>query len=135
MVEKIKVAVDSQREINLIVIVRTDAWANFLMSEVIERCMMYAEASADVVFPAMLWSVEGFRLISGKVDVPLGGIPHQPLFQEVNNGGTSSRENLMRNVNSAELASAGCNLILFPVVSRLFRNSRFNWNGISTKFH
>lgn len=50
MVEKVKAAVDTRKNSDFLIIARTDALATHGFEHAIERCKIYAEAGADVLF-------------------------------------------------------------------------------------
>ncbi|MHA1377430.1 MAG: isocitrate lyase/PEP mutase family protein [Candidatus Helarchaeota archaeon] len=58
MVSKIKAAVDSRKNRNFVIIARTDALAPLGFDAAIERCKIYAEAGADIIF------MDGLRRMS-----------------------------------------------------------------------
>lgn len=56
MLDKIKVAVNSRRDKNFVIIARTDCYNSMGLDEAIRRCKLYYEAGADVVMPENLKS-------------------------------------------------------------------------------
>ena len=70
MVNKIKAAVDTRVDGDLIIIARTDARAVFGIDEAIERAHAYVEAGADVIFVEAPETEEEIRRIAREISVP-----------------------------------------------------------------
>ena len=71
MVEKIKVAVDTRSDNNLVIIARTDARQSEGLDGTLRRLEAYANAGADVVFPEALQSEEEMRTACAAFDLPV----------------------------------------------------------------
>lgn len=56
MVRKIKVAIEARSDPNMVIIARSDARASEGFDRMLDRCVAYAEAGADVIFPEALLS-------------------------------------------------------------------------------
>lgn len=70
MVEKIKAAVDTRENPDLVIIARTDARAVLELEKAIERAQVYAEAGADMTFVEAPRNVEELRKIAQEIKVP-----------------------------------------------------------------
>ena len=71
MVEKVKVAVDTRADENLVIIARTDARQSEGLDGTLRRLEAYAKAGADVVFPEALQSEEEMRAACAAFDLPV----------------------------------------------------------------
>ena len=71
MVEKVKVAVDTRIDENLVIIARTDARQSEGLDGTLRRLEAYAKAGADVVFPEALESEEEMRIACAAFDLPV----------------------------------------------------------------
>src|SRR5207302_11412284 len=71
MVGKIKADKGARRDLNFMIIARTDARAVEGFDRAVERAGKYIAAGADVIFPEALQSFEEFRDFAKKIDVPL----------------------------------------------------------------
>ena len=71
MVEKVKVAVDTRSDDNLVIIARTDARQSEGLDGTLRRLEAYAKAGADVVFPEALQSEEEMRTACAAFDLPV----------------------------------------------------------------
>ena len=71
MVGKIKAAVASRRDPNVMIIARTDARAVEDFDRAVERAGEYLAAGADAIFPEALQSLEEFRDFAKEIDAPL----------------------------------------------------------------
>jgi len=71
MVGKIKAAVGARRDLNFMIIARTDARAVEGFDRAVERAGKYIAAGADAIFPEALQSFEEFRDFAKEIDVPL----------------------------------------------------------------
>ena len=71
MVEKVKVAVDTRIDENLVIIARTDARQSEGLDGTLRRLEAYAKAGADVVFPEALESEEEMRTACAAFDLPV----------------------------------------------------------------
>ena len=105
MVKKIRVAVESRRSADFLVIARTDARTTLGLDEALRRAEAYAKAGADVLFVESPESEEEMRTIGRAFDLPL-------VANMVEKGRTPllSRE---------ELQALGFRLAIFPVTALL----------------
>lgn len=71
MVEKIKVAVETRTDENLLIIARTDARQREGLDGALRRLEAYARAGADVLFPESLESEEEMRSACAAFDLPI----------------------------------------------------------------
>ena len=71
MVEKIKVAVDSRKDTNFLIIARTDARTSLGLDEAIGRVLAYRRAGADILFVESPETESEFEKIASSVDAPL----------------------------------------------------------------
>ncbi len=70
MVAKLKAALDARVDADLILCARTDARAVHGLDEAIERCQLYREAGADLLFVDAPISVEELRRVCSEIDGP-----------------------------------------------------------------
>jgi methylisocitrate lyase len=70
MINKIKAAVDTRQDEDLVIIARTDARAVFGMDEAIERAHAFVEAGADAIFVEAPVAIEEIRRIAREISVP-----------------------------------------------------------------
>ncbi|MCP3099436.1 methylisocitrate lyase [Myxococcus sp. K15C18031901] len=101
MVDRIKAAVDARTDANFVIMARTDALAVEGEARAIERAVACVEAGADMIFPEAMTRLDQYRRFVDAVKVPvLANITEfgaTPLF------------------TTAELASAGVALVLYPL--------------------
>ena len=71
MVGKIKTAVGARRDVDFMIIARTDARAVEDFDRTVERAGKYIAAGADAIFPEALQSFEEFRDFAKEIDAPL----------------------------------------------------------------
>lgn len=71
MVNKIKAAVDTRIDQDLVIIARTDARAVYGLEDALERAQAYVEAGADVIFVEAPHSKEEMITIRNKIEAPL----------------------------------------------------------------
>ena len=100
MIGKIKAALDSRRDQNLVVIARTDARAVLGLQEAIERGVAYAEAGADMIFVDAPESAEELSLIARSIPAPL--------MANLSEGGKTPL------VSAKELQDMGYKLVIYP---------------------
>lgn len=100
MVAKIRVAVESRDDSNLLIIARTDARTTLGLDEALRRGEAYARAGADILFIESPESVEEMRRIGQSFDVPL-------VANMVEGGRTPV-------LPAAELSALGYRLAIFP---------------------
>ena len=70
MVAKLKAALDARVDADLILCARTDARAVHGLDDAIERCQLYREAGADLLFVDAPVSVEELRRVCSEIDGP-----------------------------------------------------------------
>jgi len=70
MVAKLKAALDARVDADLILCARTDARAVHGLDEAIERCQLYRQAGADLLFVDAPVSVEELRRVCSEIDGP-----------------------------------------------------------------
>jgi 2-methylisocitrate lyase-like PEP mutase family enzyme len=70
MVAKLKAALDARVDADLIICARTDARAVHGLDDAIERCQLYREAGADLLFVDAPVSVEELRRVCSEIDGP-----------------------------------------------------------------
>ena len=70
MVAKLKAALDARVDADLVLCARTDARAVHGLDEAIERCQLYREAGADLLFVDAPLSVEELRHACAEIDGP-----------------------------------------------------------------
>jgi len=101
MSDRIKAAVDGRTDESFFIMARTDAYADEGMDGAIERCEEYIAAGADGLFLEAVASLEDYKLLKEKLQVPvLANITEfgkTPLF------------------TAEELAGVGVDIMLFPL--------------------
>jgi methylisocitrate lyase len=100
MIGKIKAALDSRRDQDLVVIARTDARAVIGLQEAIERGVAYAEAGADMIFVEAPESAEELGLIARSIPAPL--------MANLSEGGKTPL------LSAKELQDMGYKLVIYP---------------------
>lgn len=105
MVRKIKVAVDSRRSPDFLIIARTDARTSLGLDEALRRAEAYSRAGADVLFVESPESEEEMRRICASTDKPL-------LANMVEGGRTPV-------LSKQDLQDLGYKLAIFPVSALL----------------
>jgi len=105
MVAKVRVAVDSRRDPNFLVIARTDARTGLGFDEAVRRGQAYAEAGADVVFVEALQSADEMRRACAAI--------RAPLMANMSDGGKTPIR------PAAELAALGYRLAIWPAMAAL----------------
>jgi 2,3-dimethylmalate lyase len=105
MVDKIRVAVETRNDPNLLVIARTDARTTLGLDEALRRGEVYAKAGADVLFIESPESVEEMERIGRAFDVPL--------VANVVEGGRTPV------LSRGELEAIGYRLAIFPATGFL----------------
>lgn len=101
MIVKIKVAVDSRTDSDLVIMARTDAFAIYGIDEAVERGNRYAEAGADIIFIEAPPAVEDMKRICKEVSAPL-------LANMVEGGKTPL-------LTARELEEIGYSVVSFPL--------------------
>lgn len=101
MVDRVKAAVDGRTDDDFFIIARTDAFQMEGLDAAVERAQACIEAGADGIFAEAVHTLEDYKAFSSKIDAPLlANITEfgaTPLF------------------NKAELAEAGCSMVLYPL--------------------
>jgi len=103
MVGKIKAAVDSRLDPDLMIMARTDARTVHGIGEALERAKAYEEAGADILFIESPESLEEMKQITGLFKVPV-------LANMVEGGRTPF-------LPVQELEELGYDLVIFPTAS------------------
>jgi 2-methylisocitrate lyase-like PEP mutase family enzyme len=101
--EKIKAALDSRMDLDLVVMARTDALAVIGIDEAIERAQEAREAGADLLFVEAPTSVEQMKRICSELDGPA-------LANNVETGKTPA-------LTAAELEAIGYAAVAYPVAA------------------
>ncbi|WP_210395236.1 methylisocitrate lyase [Motiliproteus sediminis] len=101
MVDRVKAAVDGRTDDDFFIIARTDAFQMEGLDAAVERAQACIEAGADGIFAEAVHTLEDYKAFSSAIDAPLlANITEfgaTPLF------------------NKAELAEAGCSMVLYPL--------------------
>jgi 2-methylisocitrate lyase-like PEP mutase family enzyme len=105
MADKIRVAVESRRDPNFLIIARTDARTTLGLDEALRRARLYGEAGADILFVESPESVDEMRTICRSFDKPL-------LANMVEGGRTPI-------LTRAQLQDIGYRLAIFPATAFL----------------
>jgi methylisocitrate lyase len=71
MTGKIRAAVAARRDLDFMIIARTDARGVEDFDRTVDRAQRYVEAGADAIFPEALQSAEEFRDFANEIDLPL----------------------------------------------------------------
>ena len=71
MVQKIKIAIQSRKDKNFLIIARTDARAIEGIKPTLERIQAYKEAGAEMIFPEAMQDVEEFTAVKKAVNIPM----------------------------------------------------------------
>jgi methylisocitrate lyase len=71
MVDRIKAAVDARTDKNFVLIARTDALAREGLNAAIERCSVYVEAGADMIFAEAVTDVADYRRFKESLRAPI----------------------------------------------------------------
>ncbi|TDK59468.1 carboxyvinyl-carboxyphosphonate phosphorylmutase [Bacillus salipaludis] len=100
MIGKIKAAVDTRVDENLLIIARTDSRAINGLQEAIERAQCYVEAGADIIFVEALENKDEFSIITNYIQ--------KPLLANMVEGGKSPL------MSASELDSMGYKIVIFP---------------------
>jgi methylisocitrate lyase len=103
MQDRIKAAVDGRHDESFFIMARTDAVASEGINGAIDRILAYVEDGADGIFLEAATSLEEYSAVKDKIEVPvLANITEfgkTPLF------------------NKDELASAGVDMVLYPLTA------------------
>jgi len=112
MVDKIRVAVESRSDPNLLVIARTDARTSLGLDEALRRAELYARAGADLLFIESPESHDELARIARNVDIPL-------VANMVDGGSTPV-------LTRDELQALGFRLAIFPAAAFLAAGAAFD---------
>jgi methylisocitrate lyase len=104
-VQRIRAAVDSRRDPNLVVIARTDIRGSEGLAATLDRVKTLEAAGADMIFPEALTSLREFSAVCRAVNVPV--------MANMTEFGKSDL------YSTSQLADAGIAVVVFPV--SLFR--------------
>ncbi|MBA2656930.1 MAG: methylisocitrate lyase [Tatlockia sp.] len=101
MADRIKIAVDTRKDPDFVIMARTDAYAIEGMNAAIERAQLCIEMGADMIFPEAMNTLAEYETFTRQLSVPiLANITEfglTPLF------------------NREELSAVGVQLILYPL--------------------
>lgn len=111
MVQKIRVAVETRDDPNLLVIARTDARTTLGLDEALRRGEQYARAGADLLFIESPESIEEMEKLGKAFDTPL-------VANMVDGGRTPV-------LSKEELARIGFRLAIFPTTALLAAGAAF----------
>ncbi len=103
MARKIRVAAESKRDPDFLVIARTDSRAVEGLERAIERAKAYVDAGAEMIFPEAMADEGEFEAFREAIDVPL--------LANMTEFGKS------RLLNYDQLSGLGYNLIIYPVTA------------------
>jgi 2-methylisocitrate lyase-like PEP mutase family enzyme len=106
-VGKIEAALAARRDLDFVIIARTDAAAGHGLDEAIRRGKAYREAGADVIFVELKGSpniIDELKRVSGEIDAPC-----LVNVEEAGNVG---------NLTAAELGALGFRLAIYPGLAR-----------------
>jgi methylisocitrate lyase len=103
MVKKIRAAATARRDMNFVVIARTDARAGEGLDGAITRAKAYVDAGADMIFAEALADEAEFAKFKKTVNVPL--------LANMTEFGKSKL------LTTKQLADAGVNVVIYPVTS------------------
>ncbi|MEO1092469.1 MAG: methylisocitrate lyase [Pseudomonadota bacterium] len=101
MLRRVKAAVDSRRDANMLIIARTDAREVEGLDRMIERSNKYAEAGADVIFAEALHCADDWTRAIAEIDAPL--------LANMTEFGKS------RLLSAGELEALGVSFVIYPV--------------------
>jgi methylisocitrate lyase len=71
MCDKLRAATDARRDLDLVIIARTDARGVTSLDDAIDRAKAYVAAGADWIFPEALVTTEEFDRFAREIDAPL----------------------------------------------------------------
>ena len=111
MVQKIRVAVETRNDPNLLIIARTDARTTHGLDEALRRGEQYAHAGADLLFIESPESIEEMEILGKTFDTPL-------VANMVDGGRTPV-------LSKTELQRLGFKLAIFPTTAFLAAGAAF----------
>jgi len=103
MVKKIRAAATARRDMNFVIIARTDARAEEGLDGAIQRAKSYVDAGADMIFAEALADEGEFAKFKKAVDAPL--------LANMTEFGKSKL------LTAKQLTDAGVNVVIYPVTS------------------
>jgi len=103
MAAKIRAACAARRDLNFVIIARTDARGVHGLADAIARAKLYRDAGADAIFPEALESAEEFARFASAVNYPL--------LANMTEFGKSP------NLSVEELGRLGYAMVLFPLTA------------------
>ncbi|MBA2711789.1 MAG: methylisocitrate lyase [Tatlockia sp.] len=101
MADRIKIAVDTRKDQDFIIMARTDAYSVDGMNAAIERAELCVELGADMIFPEAMTTLAEYEIFCKNMKVPI-----LANITEFGNTPLFTRD---------ELAKAGVQLILYPL--------------------
>ena len=104
MVKKIKESVDSRKDENFLIIVRTDANLVEGLEKTIERIKAYEDAGADIIFPESMKNEKEFEAVRKKSKIYL--------LANMTEFGKSKL------LTTDELKNLGYNIVIYPVTTQ-----------------
>jgi 2-methylisocitrate lyase-like PEP mutase family enzyme len=107
MVQKIKAAVDSRKDSDFVLVIRTDAIVVNGIEDALDRVLAYEEAGADVIFVEASRNVEEIKRIARSIKTPL-------LANMVEGGGKTPV------IPAKELEAMGFKLAIYPASLWIF---------------
>ena len=103
MARKLRVAAESKRDPNFLLIARTDSRAVEGLDSAIDRAKAYVDAGAEMIFPEAMADESEFEAFRKAIDVPL--------LANMTEFGKSKL------LNYGQLSDLGYNLIIYPVTA------------------
>lgn len=103
MLPRIKAAVDSRRDENMMVIARTDAREIEGLEAMIDRANLYAQAGADMIFAEALHNSEDWTRAKAEISAPL--------LANMTEFGKSDL------LSAGELEALGASVVIYPVTT------------------
>jgi methylisocitrate lyase len=112
MSDRIHAAVDARTEDSFVIMARTDALSNEGVERAIDRCLLYVEAGADMIFAEAITDRSQYRRFTQAVKVPV--------LANMTEFGQSPLLDL------AELSEVGIQLVLYPLSAFRAMNAAAN---------
>ncbi len=101
MSDRIQSAVEAKTDPDFIIMARCDAYATEGLDRVIERCLAYQKAGADMLFPEALTNLEDYKVFRKAVKIPF-------LVNQTEFGQTPI-------ISIKKLEIAGVDMVLYPL--------------------
>lgn len=101
MCDRIKAAVDAKPDRDFVVMARTDAYAVEGFEAMIDRCIAYKQAGADMLFAEAMPEIDLYSIVKEKINLPL-------LANMTEFGKTPL-------ATTEELAKVGVDMVLYPL--------------------